>query len=110
MYDIPMQVFHKCPLIRSKSSFKIFLFTIIHISSFLQGIEMKERGRRFSQGSQMSVEGALINVAKSQISTSMSKLNQNEVCGSFNSIWNYFCHWLEGLHYSYPDQFGAFFI
>ena len=40
---------------------------------------MKDVGRRLSQGSHTSIDNALINVAKSQISTSMSKLNQNEV-------------------------------
>ncbi len=69
----------------------------------LQGIELKSV-RRMSQSSQVSIDNALINVAKSQISTSMTKLNQNEVHMSVSPLFFFFTfteifkHSFESLH------------
>ena len=43
-------------------------------------------GRGLSHGSQTSLEKALINVAHKQMSTSMSKLNPDEVMGFLHTF------------------------
>ncbi|GAB1607065.1 hypothetical protein Ahia01_000989300 [Argonauta hians] len=53
----------------------------------LQGIEMKDVGRRTSLGSEASVDNALLSIAANQITASMTKLNKDDPSEKQDFSW-----------------------